>query len=39
MGGVINRKAFFKAKVTLYSDTDDIENDMNELLQMLSNEE
>ena len=30
---------FFKAKVTLYSDTDDIENDMNELLQMLSNEE
>ncbi len=30
---------FFKINVSLYSDTDDIENDMNELLQMLSNEE
>lgn len=34
----INR-CFFKIIVSLCSATDDIENDMNELLQMLSNEE
>ena len=28
---------FFKAKVSLYSDTGDIENDMKELLQLLAN--
>lgn len=28
---------FFKTKVSLYSDTDDIENDMKELFRLLSN--
>ena len=28
---------FFKTKVSLYSDTDDIENDMKDLFQLLSN--
>lgn len=28
---------FFKSKVSLYSGTDDTENDMNDLLQLLSN--
>ena len=30
-------RRFFKINVSLYSDTDDIENDMNELFQLLSN--
>ena len=28
---------FFKTKVSLYSDTDDIENDMKEMFQLLCN--
>lgn len=30
-------RSFFKAKVSLYSDTDDIEKDIKELLRLLSN--
>lgn len=30
-------RRFFKLNVSLSSDTDDIENDMNELFQLLSN--
>ena len=32
-------RSFLKAKVSLYSDTDDIENDMKELFRLLSNDQ
>ena len=31
--------SFLKAKASLYSDTDDIENDMKELFRLLSNDQ
>ena len=32
-------RSFLKAKASLYSDTDDIENDMKELFRLLSNDQ